>query len=35
MELNQGGLGERGFCPVNDSTIQTLKSAVVDSSEPN
>ena len=35
MELNQDGLCEPGICPVNHSTIQTLKSAVVDSSKPN
>ena len=28
MELNQGGLGEPGIWPVNNSTIQTLKIAV-------
>ncbi len=32
MELNQDGLCEPSICPVNNSTIQTLKSAVVDSS---
>ena len=29
MELDQDGLCEPSICPVNDSTIQTLKSAVV------
>lgn len=35
MELNQDGFREPGNCPVSDFIIQTLKSAVVDSSKPN
>ncbi len=34
MELNQSGLCEPSICPVNNSTIQTLKGAAVDSSKP-
>ena len=35
MELNQGGHCEPSICPVNNSTIYTLNSAAVKSSNPN